>query len=806
MLLAKKRAIPALIGLMIAIPNVSLAQSESGNASEVESTTPILLETMIVTATRRQETQNTVPISISALSSSDIEEAGIEDIYSLESQVPNLTVSSSFGGNSSATVNIRGLVQGSSDSTLDTAVGVYQDDVFLARNFSILGQILDPERIEVLRGPQGTLFGRNTIGGAIQVVSKKPEIGELADGYVKIGTGNFGLMEGSLASTFQLGDTFAVRVAGSVSQHDGYTSSLRVDDTFNPAAGQLGFIDGASPVLETIDTDDRDNKSFRISALWQPSYTTQLNVSFYRSENDTNGVLLTNRTGDLGAANLAVGDLRTFGRGFSSLTADDFYAGLTNITPDGDDELEIAVASFEHQFNDYLSMKLIASNAEVDVFERGDSDGLVSASIGGVFAPSTFSLASLRDQEASQSTIELQFAGENEAGSLNWIAGLYYFEEESRDVRAEVIGSQFLEITPAALLPPQLQPFAGGLPGTLIDVLAENDSASVFGSVTWALSDALKLRFGGRYTEDTKGYLGASTLAGGPIPAGVELCIFDNVPTALRPCSLRNDADFENFTWDISADYQFNSSTFGYAKIGSGYRTGGISLNANSVETAQPFDEDEVLSYELGLKTEIGDNAQLNAAVFYVDYTDVQQNVLTTDANACARSPGSAQGVIITCNQGDAKSSGFELDGVWQISDAFGISANVGYVDFSFKDSPSELLNAPEYTYSISGIYDSKIGNLPVRAVVTYEESDDFFVSSDVLVPQNLRTVEGYSLLNARVSFELSENLDLSVWGRNLAEDEYIQFATGNQNPFAIFSSAYLGAPRTFGADLSYTF
>jgi len=734
----------------MSVPIVGVAQEQ--NSSEVEPT-PMILETMIVSATRRQETQSTVPLSITALSAQDIKEAEINDVFGLEAEVPNFSVTTAFGGDSAAALNVRGL-----------------------------------------------------LGGAVQIVSKKPEIGGESDGYVELGTGNFGLIEGSAASSFQLSDTFAVRLAASTSQRDGYTNSLRVDDTFNPAAGQFGYIDGVSPVLENIDTNDRDNTAFRVSALWQPSYETRVNLSYYRSENDTNGVLLTSRTGDLGAANLAVGDVRTFGRGASSLTANDFYSGLTNISPDGDDELEIATVSLEHEFSDQLAFKLIASHTKVELFEFNDTDGLVASSINGVIAPSTFSLAALREQDADQSTLELQLSGENNAGTINWIAGLYYFEEESIDNRAEVIGSPFLETTPAAFLPPELQPFAGGIPTTSIDVVAENDSASVFGSVTWSLNEAFKLRFGGRYTEDTKGFLGSSVLRGGQIPAGLELCIFDNVPTAVRACSFQNDADFENFTWDISADYAFSDSTFGYAKAGSGYRTGGISINANSRETAQPFDEDEVISYEIGLKTSIADQAQINASVFYVDFTDVQQNILSSDSAACFQTPGSATGVIITCNLGDASSSGFEIDGAWQITKNFAISANLGYVDFEFDDSSLVRTQTPDYAYSISGIYNSSIANLPVRAIVSYQESDDVTLSSDSAIPADLRTLEGYSLLNARISLQLTDNLEFALWGRNLAEEEYFEFSVANTNAFAIFSAGLPGAPRTYGADLSYKF
>jgi len=243
------------------------------------------------------------------------------------------------------------------------------------------------------------------------------------------------------------------------------------------------------------------------------------------------------------------------------------------------------------------------------------------------------------------------------------------------------------------------------------------------------------------------------------------------------------------------------------AKVGTGYRTGGISLNANSAQTAQPFNEDEVTSYELGLKTELGEKARLNASVFYVDYTDVQQNLLSTDQNSCQ--PGNVNGgtgVIITCNLGDGESVGFEVDTVWQISESFGLSANVGYTDFTFDDPKTRRTLTPEYTYAVSGIYTSKIASMPLRGILSYTFGDDFFVTGDADIPEELTKLEGSRLLSLSIEMQITENLDLTLWGRNLLEDEYFNFSTGTTNDFAIFTGGFPGEPRTFGVELNYEF
>lgn len=753
-------------------PGYSFAQSGAG-----------LLEEIIVTATKREENVNTIPISISVISSERLEAFRMETVADVQTLTPNFSVFQVVGGSNEPIVSIRGIVNRSAAATEDATVGIYQDEVFLARGYSIMGQMLDTDRVEVLRGPQGTLFGRNTTGGAVQVVSKAPEIGGETDGYARFTAGNYGLYEGKAAATMQLGDSAALRVAGSLTKRDGYTDSYLVNDTFDPANGQFGYIDGVTPV-EKFDTHDADNHALRVSLAWEPSENGLLNLSYYQSKADNNGVLNQGVLGDLGGAgSTAVGR-----SSFSS-----FYSGLTPERTRSSRDVEIFIGKYQHDFDNNMSFKFIASHAKAESSEVFNTDGIVTSG-----TPLTLKLSGLLDGEVSQSTFEFQLSGSK--GGLDWIAGLYYFEEDADDQNVSATSS---DLAGLGVLPPPLE--IGLTSQSFVDVTVENESASIFGSVSYAFTDDLKLRAGARYTEDTKGYDGKTTSKSPLLPFA--FCAYTGAPvTPDTPCTSRGiipeETDFENFSWDISLDYQINDAMFAFAKVATGYRSGGISLNANSAETAVPFKEDDVISYELGLKTRIGGVASIDATLYYSDYSDVQQNVNSTAPISCSPT---LRPIIVTCNLGDAEVKGLELEANWQITDSFGLRASYGYTDFEFKDVDLKLVFVPESTYALTATYDAVIAEVPVRAMLSYKESDKW-ISGDSVSVLEQATMDGYSLFDARITATLGEAIEVSVWGKNLTEDEYYSSALTAPTPVFFAWSGIAAPPRTYGVDLTYRF
>lgn len=782
----------------------TLAQEAEVSPSEAESSQETSIfddSAIVVTATRREESLNSIPVSVSAVSSQQLEALGVEDVADVQVTVPNFNVSAVVTRPNDPILVIRGLLKRDGDATLDTAVGVYVDDVFLARGYSVMGQLLDAERVEVLRGPQGTLFGRNTIGGAVQVISKKPKLNGDNDGYIKASLGTYDLLQLEGASSFSLGSTVAFRVAGKYLRHSGYTKSLLVDDS-----GPNGYRNG-DPILETVDTNDADNLSFRASFAWEPSPDTRLDLSYYRAESDTNGVLSKGINGDLGGsvAQLPGGFACAPGGCVTSIgqapaTGGDFYRGLTDVRPNGDSNVDIYIANIRHDFGG-VTAKVIASHARADSQSAFNTDGIVGFGQNNVFGPAGRESASFANSAVKQTTLEFQLSG-SIGNSIDWLGGLYYFEERASDF----------------LINSRSNIVATGPSLSLVDVRADNDSKSIYGSVNWSIADPLTLRVGGRYTRDKKAFTGYSRELSQMTNTAV--CAFNPAlsgPSGTSPsdpripgCVLKNSQDFDNFTWDISLDYKIAPDTLVYGKVGTGYRTGGISLNANSTASVAPFKEDRITSYELGLKTDVGRSAHFNLSTFYSDYRDVQQNVISTSVPffgiSCA--PGYVGApVILTCNIGDAKVYGLELDGVIEPVKGLSLLGTYGWTHIDFDIPVIESVFLPEHTFSLTGAYQGTASGMPYVATVSYQWSGPWYSGQPTLpIPRDYAKVEGYKLLNFRFSLDVSDHVQASIWGRNLTKQEYYGAAVTVTNPIFGINAGTPGAPRTFGADVKITF
>jgi len=768
----------------------------------------ILLEEIVVTATRREERLNTVPVSVTAVSSAQVDALGARDISDIQTITPNFNVQAVVTRPNDPILVIRGVLKRDGDATLDTAVGVYSDDVFLARGYSVMGQLLDVERIEVLRGPQGTLFGRNTIGGAVQVISKKPKIGGPIEGYVEGTVGNYDLHKIGGAINVPLGDNIAIRIAGKSEDRSGYTTSYLVDDS-GPNGYQVG-----DPILETIDTNDAHNWSGRISLAWEVTPDTRLDLSAYRSKSNTNGVLSRGIAGDLGgfvptyiqsSTSCLRGGCGT-AVGFSQYAQSSFYKGLTDIRPNGDSDVDIYIGKLEHHFGP-VTAKFIGSFADSNSVSALNTDGIVGFGtplVTKVFpVPAVFGResAAFSTGDVKQKTFELQFSGAI-GSSIDWMLGAYYFEENANDL---------VYLTNANIGP-------NGVPVNIVDAHVNNDSKSIYGSFKYGLTDRLSLRVGGRYTKDNKQLIGRSRTL--DVATGIGTCAYDSTikfPTGLAAgsnvdpaCSLNNSQGFSNFTWDGSLDYKVNEATFLYAKVATGYRTGGISLNAISAATAMPFKEDRVTSYELGIKTDIGSFGHVNVAGFYMDYKDIQQNVVSSGIAALGidcLNGYAGPAVVVTCNIGNGVSKGVEIDARIELTREFSILATYGYTKLTYDNKKLTSVFVPENSASVTANYATDIGHLPVNAMLSYDYAGSFRVGTpNGGVPLSVAELKGHNLLNARLAVDLTNQLTASIWARNLTQDKYYSSGATVTASFIQVNSGVPAAPRTLGFDVKYAF
>jgi iron complex outermembrane recepter protein len=731
---------------------------ESAQAASQHSDTD--LAEIIVTATRRAETLKTVPISVTAFSAASIAARGITNVENLASSVPNLTVGPAAASQNAAIIDIRGQVQRDPIETLDPTVGVYVDDVYLARAYSALNELLDVDRVEVLRGPQGTLFGRNTIGGAISVISRKPKVDEGLTGTVFVGVGDYNLREIGGAVTIPIvNDRLAIRYAGNLRTHDGYTNSYLVTEPYA----------GPSSVLRKIDTNDQDLTSQRISVAWHPTDTTKIDANYYYFSDHSNGPLFSHVYGDIVRTSLTT--LVTTASN-SPQRAADFYSALTNVAPFSRTRSQIASMTLQQEITNDITFKAIGSYSKSKNHTFNNGDGLVTDSI--ALLTSEPELIS----EQSQYTGELQLSGSSFDHFLDWIGGVYYFTEsafEGGHGNAKIFGSD-----------------AGAVQYT---GTADNKSKSAYLSLTAHPTSRLAIRAGARYTEDTKGIDGHNR------NDPTQICLYTPGPGIITSttsgglCSLQRTDKFGYWIYDVGLDYKITNDIFVYAKTGDGYRSGGEQLRAVNTASSVPFSPDKVINYEGGVKATWFDRLTTNAAVFHVDYSDVQQTSLIGPPNAPIFTS-------FTVNQGRAKVDGFEIEGSLQLFKGFRLDAAVGHAHFKFEKPGQTQIFAPEWKYSISGSYAQGIGSATLTTSVNFDKTSSYAVTDIQTGSPNDAPVDGPRLLGARIALLLKGGLEFSLWGRNLTGNHYYSNAYEALN----IVPGTVGDPRTYGATARYSF
>lgn len=651
--------------LVLGLPShQALAQTSSGGGSSA------LLEEIIVTARKREESLQDAPIAVSAFSGEALDFRGVTDLERLDQFTPNLVLNEAPTNSNvtNAAVFIRGIGQNDFVPVIDPGVGIYVDGVYLGRSVGAVLDLVDLERIEVLRGPQGTLFGRNTIGGAISMTSKQPdeEFGGKVD--LKVGTDAMVKARGSV--NVPLADNLFGRFSLATFQQDGYVK--RVFD-----GKKLG---------------DQDVFAARGSVRWQPTADLDITLSGDYSRERENG----SPSVTTGIQPMNVG-LATGGGPSMTLAANTIAAQLANGGPPSfvggaffdvtqplpfqflaceqpanfnnpfcynsryiDDggkkynygtdpsEQELDVWGFsgvvEWDITDKLAVKSITALRGFDGYFAGDQDG------------SPVRVSYLIDiYEHEQISQEVQLLGSSFQDRLDWIAGFYYFDEEGKNINPVRFSQVYLQ--------------SGGE--------YEADSWAVFGQGTWHINDRLDLTVGLRYTEDQRDYLPdqfIEVLPIGPLP------VFCPPGQMQRVCTVGDRAlPFESVSHSTeelvpmaNLAYQWNDQLMTYFTYSEGFKSGGFTQRIFPPEPSLPsFNPEFVTSYEVGLKFEGWDNRmRLNLAGFFTDYEDLQ--LLVADPTRV--------GPFVS-NAGDAEIWGMEVEWFANPAEGWFITGSVGLID-----------------------------------------------------------------------------------------------------------------------------
>ncbi|EED34784.1 TonB-dependent receptor [Luminiphilus syltensis NOR5-1B] len=740
----------ATCSLAAAVSQVAMAQvDEASNASAG-------LEEVVVTARKRTENLQDVGLSVSAMTGSEIEATFARDIKDLAFISPNLIIDdTSQGPGGNAAMYIRGIGVADVEKNFEPAVGVQIDGLFIGANSGALLRSIDLASVEVLRGPQGTLFGRNTIGGTINIDRTRPT-GELG-GKVRAGYGNFGHYWLDGVVNFGITDNLALKLSGAKNDlSDGYFDNVSTGE-------DEGMI---------------DYESYGINLLWNATENLEIEYTYTDEETVQDTPPLVNMAQpdtlfcgafDLCAESVSVpssGDRYNTNRKiFEPLGVDRDPGSLALYSTDTLEEVD-PPATF---------------NAETHIFDVRWSitDALQMDYIYGTFeteetivsnwtAEPVVLFGTDRPAEYKQESHELRFTYDD-GGRLKLVAGGYHWDS-SYDIR---LRSWVTFIVPGTIFyTPQ-------------DTRQTTDSQALFFEGDYALSDRLTLTLGGRYTKDEKVSRQRGNLSTGP-----------DDPSA----------DWSEFTPKVGARYQIDDDKMLYATWAQGYRSGGFNGRVDSQDSARiPYDPEFVDNYELGFKTEWMDGTlRLNGALFYMDYEDKQEEIGLP-------SEGSTGQRISVFNAATATMQGVELEMQALINENLTLRGNIGYLDSEYDDftffngfeevdnSGFDFRRAPDFTGSMSATYAWEIGDGEASIRGSYRYLGEHFIEqSNRLELKN----DDQHFVDLSANYSIN-GLVLSVFGRNLTEED--GWAHG-LNVSGLWAYASARAPRTYGAEVTYNF
>jgi iron complex outermembrane receptor protein len=799
---------------------------------------------IVVTAQRVEEVLRDVPVSVAAMDGERLEELGIDDLRDFTGQVPNLFINNFNGRPDTVRIFIRGLGQNDVSLTQDPSVALYIDNVYVGSAIGSSFDSLDLERVEILRGPQGTLYGRNATGGAVNLISRRPQLEEF-NVYGSTTFGNYNLRQARIGVNIPIGEDFAANLVYGVTERDGWVQ--------NDGLGR--------------DWSEQDRENFRGALRFSPSSSFEVNYSYDWSHVQDTGPftgpsVFTNGTPTpaggptpniiggvgymfLGAPypNPATGPYASV----AEITYSD-AAALGNSRPDSATALQEVVPvdstiyghslSIEWNLSDALTLRSITGYRSIESDFRGDYMPTAQGQIGvlnlGTFAFSPgvdFNADGTPDlvlppgsvggqgivTEFESLSQEIQALGTVDAlgSTIRYVAGVYYYEQE---------GSNFQTST---FLTPR------GSASAAID----DDSIALFTEVTFfphAFNDQLEISLGARYSEDTRtaerinessyayAALGGFTPANcadptlGPVilaqPENMGVCDPSGVVQGAS-----YSRDFDNFSPSLSVTWNFTDTVNAYFRYAQGYKTGGTSeRSATPALFSVGYEPEEVTSYEIGLKG-LFFNRRLafNMAAFYMELDAFQTSVQT------GTTPGDRDFIGLDGNT----FQGIEADAQFAITDYLSLVASVGILDtevgqttVTYSDSlgapvTANLISvfpyAPEQTITLGVNYER-----PVNADYTLTGALNYAYQSSVETSLNVyenTDLDSHGVLDGSLALTRTYNdsddtFTLRIWGRNILNEDYR--IVDNQS-FAFIGaqrSAEWGEPATYGVTLSASF
>jgi outer membrane receptor protein involved in Fe transport len=729
------------------------------------------LDEVIVTAQKRNQALADIPMSVSVLAGDALERQQADNFQDLVALVPGLSINTNTRGISRIT--LRGINTGGVAST----VGVYVNEVPFGSSSGLAnGAILsgdfdtfDMNRIEVLRGPQGTLYGASSLGGVIKYVANEPSTedfeGRLQGSVEDVDGGDLGYAVTGLLN-MPVGDSFAVRATGFYRTDEGFIDSVGnnpIPSVQNPA---VNIFDGTR---EEENLNSVDTYGGRVSALFAPSDDFSLNLTaLFQDINSENSDVF---EADPDSLEPLYGDLIQ-SRYLPEWTEIEYRVYSATIDWDvGPVSLQSVTSwgEFKEPFQRDISLVPVlgAPTAQLTTLLFADP---VTAEPG---------MSGLQNQTTRTDKFTQEFRLVSpESDSFEWLAGLYYTDEDSA----------LLQDFTAVLA--DTGEAAPGLPALAhVELPSKYEELAVFANATWHISDKFDLSFGGRWSEnDQEASQELIVLAGTPV-------VFDDVKSSESP-----------FTWSISPRYEFSDNTSAYLRVATGFRPGGPNVLPPGAPPGTPatYDSDELTNYEIGLKTGSDDGRfALDVAAFFLDWEDIQLFAVVND-------------VGINANGGTAESQGLEFTATMRPTEGLSLAFTGAYTDAQLTEDTDPVVGGldgdplpyvPEWSLGLGADYEWSVfgdSTAYVGGMVAYvgDRTADF---SNRDINGNIREADAYTTLDLRTGF-LMDNWSVELYAKNVTDEEGINdISTPGFFPNGAVAIGVI-RPRTIGLSLGVRF
>ena len=743
------------------LPNDAAAEDAERNS--------LALEEVVVTARKKSESIQDVPMAVTAITG-QLREGSVRRLEDIQEFAPNLFINRTPGIASGAAITIRGVASLESDKSFEPSIGVVMDGMFLGTSSGVLLDNFDIERIEVLRGPQGTLFGKNTTGGILNIIRTPVSLDKMGVD-LKLTGGEYGRQDVSAVAQIPIiQDTLGIKLFAAKVEHDGHVRNT----TRN----------------EDVGGDDKTNYGF--TALWAPNDSFDLKVHYEIMEDKSvqGAYVNRNKVGELACTITQIGFDPANG------CEKDANDGPDKTESDGenfsDNEYETTIITANYDTDAFL-YTYIYSLRDMDEENMQDFDGAPAHLL-------RMNFFNEWEQTSHEFRITSQFSDK-----VQFIAGVYDWEADFEQ-RWDVY-DLFYQLSRLGV-----PPWGAGRQGVAgysdvdkweDDVAGNNGQAqvtssiAVFASADWYVNDQWTLTAGFRWTEEKKDFVGGASapgyypLRGEPWPG-----VFN--PTYAK-------AKWNETTPKLGFRYTPTDNTMYYGSYSEGFKSGGFFARQANYDIDPSYEPEYVKNYEFGWKTTLLEGRMIfNGAIFRSEYDDKQESILIP--------VNLANVATVVRNASSLEMTGLELEVMYQVTEAWDVMATYGYLKSEYDNYLADLSgdgvvtdnsdlvprNTPENTFGLTTSYTTQIGNGDLKARVSYRFRDSMESES-----QNnpLGSLDSISNVNANINYSI-ENYSVSVWGRNITDKREQRWSTIG----GLTSRGWWNEPSTYGVTLSASF